>query len=76
MKSIFCLSICLALTSRCFSQQIPPTPATKKLVADAKPAAVAPKSNPKPYKEVITDKAVTQHGLFTVHKVDDKWYFE
>jgi len=36
----------------------------------------APKSGPKPYKEVITDKAITQKGLFTVHKVDDKWYFE
>ncbi len=31
---------------------------------------------PKPYKEVITDKAITHGGLFTVHKVDDKWYFE
>ena len=31
---------------------------------------------PKPYSKVITDKAVTKHGLFTVHKVDDKWYFE
>lgn len=31
---------------------------------------------PKPYHEVITDKAISQTGLFTVHKVDDKWYFE
>ncbi|HEV3414605.1 MAG TPA: zinc-dependent metalloprotease [Puia sp.] len=31
---------------------------------------------PKPYKEVITDKAITHVGLFTVHKVEDKWYFE
>jgi hypothetical protein len=31
---------------------------------------------PKPYKEVITDKAITHSGLFTVHKVEDKWYFE
>lgn len=35
-----------------------------------------PKQGPKPYKEVITDKAVTHAGLFTVHQVDDKWYFE
>ncbi len=33
-------------------------------------------SNPKPYKEVITDKAVSKKGLFTVHKVEDKYYFE
>jgi hypothetical protein len=31
---------------------------------------------PKPYKEVITDKAVTHVGLFTVHKVEEKWYLE
>ena len=31
---------------------------------------------PKPYKEVITDKAITKKGLFTVHKVEDKYYFE
>lgn len=33
-------------------------------------------TGPKPYKEVITDKAVTKKGLFTVHKVEDKYYFE
>ena len=35
-----------------------------------------PKAGPKPYKEVITDKAKTQKGLFIVHKVEDKYYFE
>lgn len=30
----------------------------------------------KPYKEVITSKAVSDAGLFTVHKLEDKYYFE
>jgi len=30
----------------------------------------------KPYKEIITDKAVSDEGLFTVHRVDEKLYFE
>ena len=30
----------------------------------------------KPYEEVITDKAQSDEGLFTVHKVGDKHYFE
>lgn len=34
------------------------------------------KSLIKPYKEIITDKAVSDQGVFTVHKVDDKYYFE
>ncbi len=35
-----------------------------------------PITNPKPYKEVITDKAITKKGLFIVHKVEEKYYFE
>jgi hypothetical protein len=35
-----------------------------------------PKTGPKPYKEIITDKAITKKGLFVVHKIDDKYYFE
>lgn len=43
--------------------------------AAAKPAAG--KSNkPKPYAELITDKAVTKSGMFKVHFLDDKYYFE
>ena len=34
------------------------------------------KSLIKPFKEIITDKAVSDQGVFTVHKVDDKYYFE
>jgi hypothetical protein len=38
--------------------------------------AAAPRSGPRAYKDVITNKAVTQKGMMTVHKVDDKYYFE
>ncbi len=33
-------------------------------------------SGPRPYADVITDKARTQPGVFTVHQVGDKWYYE
>ncbi len=60
-----------------FSQQTPANPSTKKPANNTTPATPSTlKSSPKPYKDVITDKAVTQYGLFTVHKVEDKWYFE
>lgn len=52
------------------------TPDTSKPKAPATPGFSMPKPGPKPYKEVITDKAVTHAGLFTVHKVEDKFYFE
>src|SRR5579872_2276748 len=38
--------------------------------------AAARSEGPKPYKEVITYKAVSNTGLFTVHKVEEKCYFE
>lgn len=50
-------------------KNVPPPPATVTVVP-------APKTGPKPFKEVITSKAVSANGLFTVHKVEDKWYFE
>ncbi|HWK05054.1 MAG TPA: zinc-dependent metalloprotease [Puia sp.] len=49
----------------------------KTIIADtAKSKPVLPPSKIKSYKEIVTDKAVTGRGLFTVHKVEDKWYFE
>ena len=30
----------------------------------------------KSYSDIITDKAVSDLGIFDVHKVDDKYYFE
>ncbi len=44
--------------------------------APAKPEDSGAKNGPKPFDKVITDKAVTNKGLITVHKLDDKYYFE
>ena len=52
-----------------------PSKTTPPPTTAAKPAE-APKTGPKPYKEVITDKAKTSKGLITVHKIDDKYFFE
>src|SRR5258708_33420196 len=63
-----------------FAQRRQPAPATPTDTAKPRlpviPGFTLPKPGPKPYKDVITDKAVTHHGLFTVHKVEEKWYFE
>ncbi len=34
------------------------------------------RAQPKPYNQVITDKAVTRKGMITTHKLDDKFFFE
>lgn len=46
----------------------------KKPDAPKKPET--PKKGPKPYKEVVDSTAVTQKGMMTVHKMDDKYLFE
>ncbi|MBS1563912.1 MAG: zinc-dependent metalloprotease [Bacteroidetes bacterium] len=51
------------------------TPANGATPVIAPPSSM-PKPGPKPYKEIITDKAISKKGLFSVHKVDEKWYFE
>lgn len=40
------------------------------------PLGNEPVSGPRPYRRVIKPDAITRIGLFTVHKVDDKYYFE
>ena len=31
---------------------------------------------PRPYAQVITDRAHTERGGITVHRVDERWFFE
>ena len=50
-----------------------PTDSTRR--APGAPGAAA-KPQPKPYDQVITDKALTRHGMITTHKIEDKYYFE
>ncbi|HVW62892.1 MAG TPA: DUF5117 domain-containing protein, partial [Puia sp.] len=61
--------------SLAIAQQKPVTPPTTP-AAGQHNGGGSQKQEPKPYKDVITDKAVSQAGLFTVHRIDDKWYFE
>lgn len=90
LKRLALLSLTVALCAPNFAQrrpQTPPTPtptpapaapATTGAAPAGMPGAMrgAASTGPKPYKEVITEKAKTSKGLFTVHKVDDKFYFE
>ncbi|WP_207495721.1 zinc-dependent metalloprotease [Aridibaculum aurantiacum] len=69
------LAFCYTLSISQTRPTPPPTPPTPGNTAGS-PAPVTPRSTIKPYKEVITDKAVSKKGLFTVHKVEDKYFFE
>jgi len=74
MKKILIFSsLCVALTISSNAQrpdfaQRPDTAGVKK--------EMPPKAGPKAFSEVITKKAVSQKGVFSVHFLDDKYYFE
>lgn len=52
-------------------------PTQPVMAADTgKKTASVPSSGPKPYREVITAEARTENGLFKVHLLKDRYYFE
>ncbi len=60
-------------------QQAPasePTDGQQAAAAASAPVVPPQTPKPKPYGEVITGEAVTQEGLFAVHHVGSKYYFE
>src|SRR5258708_111463 len=77
-RPIMMTAIAVITVLPAFAQRKPATPGsdTSKPKTPLMPGFNAPKQGPKPYKEIITDKAVSHQGLFSVHKVEDKWYFE
>ena len=60
------------------SAQQPPTPppTQQQPGAQAPGGANAQPRRPRPYSQVITDKAHTEKGGITVHRVDDRWFLE
>ena len=51
-------------------------PKKSKATASSKPKSKPKKGEIKPYKKVITKEAKTDEGLFTVHKIDDSYFYE
>ena len=54
----------------------PASPATEPAKQAAPAAPTPPKTGIRPYKEIITDKAKTDNGLFKVHRLDGKYFYE
>ncbi len=81
IKRLLFISGCFVLLgSAAMSQNKKKTPAQAPVTPAAPAAPATPpapsRPGPKPYKDVITPKAKSTNGLFTVHKLDDKYYFE
>ncbi|MBK7872009.1 MAG: zinc-dependent metalloprotease [Saprospiraceae bacterium] len=71
MKNLFTFLLILALAFAIGTPQ-----AIAQAGEGEKPEQGDKKKKEKTYKDVITDEAISDEGLFTVHKVDTKYYFE
>src|SRR6478609_2705082 len=82
MKKLLLLLSVTGIIAGCATQKksskAPPPTTVRATTAGDTTRRLPPQKigTPKPYSEVITSKAVSKPGLFTVHKVDEKWYFE
>src|ERR1051325_7539517 len=73
------LSLCLSLTaSAAFAQGTPPAgqPPAAGDPATQQQQPPAGRRAPRPYAQVITARAHTEKGGITVHRVDDRYFFE
>lgn len=67
----------LTLAAGAALAQTPPTPPASAVPPAARPPLALPEpGEPKPYDKVITAEAKTQDGLFRVHNLKSKLYFE
>lgn len=64
--------IAFAITGVVIAQDPPPT----ETPAGPRPGGTPPTGEPQPYERVITKDAKSKPGVFTVHKVKDKYYYE
>lgn len=56
--------------------QDPPPPQETPTTGVPRPGLTLPTQEPQPYDKVITKEAKSKKGLFTVHQVKDKYYYE
>ncbi len=77
MKKILVLSLVSSLCFSCATVKKSSKTKNQQTTAVTKPQAPKKKQGKiKDYNEVITNDAITDKGLFDVHVVDDKYYFE
>ncbi|HET9064954.1 MAG TPA: zinc-dependent metalloprotease [Gemmatimonadales bacterium] len=70
------VAFALASCSTAGRAQTTPTPRTTAAGDSTARRPGGPNSGPKPYKDVITAKAVTRTGMFKTHRIGDNLYFE
>src|SRR5438093_12849263 len=76
MIRLLLMSFCLMFTAIRVSAQDPPPQEQPAPTAAQRPGFTPPSQDPQPYDKVITKDAKSKKGIFTVHQVKDKYYYE
>ena len=72
----FCFPALAQTPNRTAIPEATPQDTTKKETPSSVPAGNTQLSAPRNYNNIIRSNAITRKGLFTVHKVEDNYYFE
>ena len=72
------VTLCVLVLPACASRAQDPTPAASPQQQTQSPEGqgTQPRRRARPYAQVVTDRAVTDSGGITVHRVEDRWLFE
>ena len=68
------LFACLCIFGVSLAQE--PTPQETPPTGLPRPSFTPPSQEPQPYEKVITKDAKSKKGIFTVHQIKDKYYYE
>ena len=69
LTTMFLFYSCILFKKATVNRTIPPVGIT---IPPVKQDTLKKINKPRPYKEVITSNAITNKGLFSVHKVEDR----
>jgi hypothetical protein len=73
---VLLMSLCLMAPVLVVNAQDPPPPQEPAATGTPRPGLTPPTTEPQPYEKVITKDAKSKKGIFTVHQVKDKYYYE
>ncbi|MBL8984162.1 MAG: DUF5118 domain-containing protein [Gemmatimonadetes bacterium] len=74
MHALLRTSLAVVLFAPALAAQGPPPAGAQPPAGNAQGQPA--RRGPRPYNQVITDRAVTDAGGITVHRVEDRWFFE
>jgi hypothetical protein len=76
ISSAFLYSLCVAGILAAQEPPPPESPAPAPAAGSPRGGVTPPSQDPQPYEKVITKDAKTKQGIFAVHQVKDKYYYE